>query len=568
MVRETRGPRAGAPVPNDGEQRERERTDNGGTVDGETGSDTPQTDDTAHDRGGSPRRKALATLGAGVVGAVFGFPIVSRSARAEVTRIQEPTVIEEPGAYELADDIHVDGRAGIIIERRDVTLDGNGHVIRGTESQSERSRGISVELEAQNVTIRDVTVRNCGASVVSSDYADFAVYDSVFEDNRGGLGAGSSAQCVVEGCEIVGNGGGMSFPLQGESRLVDTELRGNDGGGVEIRYSDATHDGDPIPIRNCRIQDNDGPGIEHGNDPLAIEGCVITGNRDGYVAEPERNYSAILRNNTITDNEQYGITLSAEWEFETGFDARFNDLSNNGSGAIHSSREESVSTPLNYFGEDGTDVVVTGNVCYEPLLTVPPSELDGRDGVTDYGSYVEIEADEPAVIGFPAPSARSIGRLLSEAFIENGAVYRYDVESARFEPLADRDYRPRAGEVIALTAGDEPIDEAMIVEIDTGPDDAVDKPETVPVQPGWNLVSFGRAAGSAADLDTAPPGVLRDEVTLQAQPTLPGTEPTGDIGPFDGIWTFAEDAGEIKAEFFEGQTATEYARRVLRKRGE
>lgn len=69
------------------------------------------------------RRWALRAIG----GLLVGTGTVSAQQQGNVTGISEPTVIDEPGRYELETDIESDADPIIRIKADRVTLSGNGH---------------------------------------------------------------------------------------------------------------------------------------------------------------------------------------------------------------------------------------------------------------------------------------------------------------------------------------------------------------------------------------------------------------------------------------------------------
>jgi len=71
------------------------------------------------------------------------------------------------------------------------------------------------------------------------------------------------------------------------------------------------------------IRNNDGPGIEHTNNFLEIRDCRLEGNREGYRADTADSNRAILRNNDIAGNEEYGAFVESS-EFSSLVDAECN----------------------------------------------------------------------------------------------------------------------------------------------------------------------------------------------------------------------------------------------------
>lgn len=79
-------------------------------------------------------------LSAGAIG--------TAGAQGHTTGIDEPTVIDEPGRYELVDDITTEGNSGIEILANNVTLEGSGYTIS--------TRGTGIEINS----VSDITIQN------------------------------------------------------------------------------------------------------------------------------------------------------------------------------------------------------------------------------------------------------------------------------------------------------------------------------------------------------------------------------------------------------------------------
>lgn len=314
------------------------------------------------------RRKALKLGATGSVGVVGASALVG--GRQGDGTIDECTTIDESGEYELTDDLTADdGDACISIEAADVTLDGNGHVLYGHGSNT----GIEIWDPSTNVTVENCTIRgfergifvawggleieiasvtigaSTGPGVFVRDHARVTLKECTIRDNDdAGVDPGEWSRLTVSGCElrendgsairgsvsnsvhledsvVVDNGGPVSFSAfpVGESTIERTEIRGSDGAGLRTGGVDETQLDEPVPIMDCEIVDNDGPGIAHDNSAIDVRRCLLANNEDGYRWRWDRRSEATLRYNDIQDNEGYGMIVEDSEAIER-IDARCN----------------------------------------------------------------------------------------------------------------------------------------------------------------------------------------------------------------------------------------------------
>ncbi|NKE35172.1 right-handed parallel beta-helix repeat-containing protein [Natronococcus sp. JC468] len=263
--------------------------------------------DSSRDRS---RRAFMGTIGATGLG-LAASTSVAASSDGDPTPIDSPTVIEEPGEYELVADlapeeleqsgcIVVDLRdeRGELINRGEFTLYGNGHTIdlTDTEFEPERSRqrlgGLVFnpgrrwnELpETQwEMAVDDLEIRGGGSGISSRLAGGGAFTDVTLVDNGVGfdsyVSGGGFRNCVV---------------AENDTGIVlggDTEVWGGAGSAFE----------------NCTIRSNGGPGIVVGAESQAqIETSRIVRNRNGILAAAQGS-STVIERSHICHNEEYGV---------------------------------------------------------------------------------------------------------------------------------------------------------------------------------------------------------------------------------------------------------------------
>lgn len=211
--------------------------------------------------------------------------------------IDSCTVVDEPGRYDVTDDLAAGGEGACLhVRSPDVVLDGNGNSIVG--DGNEDSTGIlvlngTVGGDAgdplTNVTVRDVRVTefdtgvqagsfdatgtsltlvavdasgNAGAGVYFNEVDDSTLREITANDNRHGVLLWETYDIEVRGLGVEDNDGRGLYLAQnvGRSTFSDVRAVGNGGsdGGPAIRLSADVVDN---VIVDSIVADNDGPGV-------------------------------------------------------------------------------------------------------------------------------------------------------------------------------------------------------------------------------------------------------------------------------------------------------------------
>ncbi len=248
-------------------------------------------------------------------------------------------VISEPGSYTLDHDLSAD-EIGVLINGSDVVFDGMGHSIAGsgtgTGVYATGFANATAAAPITNVTVRNVTVRDCGAGVVIGRVNGSVVEDVVAEQNgvgfvygyaemggaeqavlrdsvaRDGAGTGivleyPSDGITIERCTITGNANGLASDLSGrlaENSLVDSVVSENAGFGISLKESS-------LAIRGCTISGNGANGVQLEHAGATIDGNRIENNAGTGVQSTDRGGSTIT-SNWIVGNGQ-GVAVGGDW---------------------------------------------------------------------------------------------------------------------------------------------------------------------------------------------------------------------------------------------------------------
>jgi len=398
-------------------------------------------------RGSITRRLSRRTaLRIGAVGgaSLLGLSSVPQTdAQDGPTTITECREIDEPGEYVLGDDLSAEGDC-LEISVSDVTLDGNGQTIDGdgtgtgldVEYSGHTVRNLTVqnfetgiEVEASsNVTLSSITVqdnvgdgircgyyasdvrcedstirRNGDAGVSISDYStDILLRNCELMENEAyPVRAGSSARFGLEGCRVVDNGGPIRFVPRPESTIEGTLVSGSDGPGMVTDYGDLGIYDEPMPIRDCVIEDCDGAGIRQPHGSLDVRECTLSGNRVGYrVPGGTDPYETVLRYSNIVDNEEYGVLHTRADEVTTTVEATCNWWGDE-SGPVHD--DDPAENPQGQRVSDhvafvpwSTERVEDGEgSCDGGLYGGPEDPVEGGTGYVSRKSYRRIKGTGP-----------------------------------------------------------------------------------------------------------------------------------------------------------------------------
>jgi parallel beta-helix repeat protein len=210
------------------------------------------------------------------------------------TTITGPTVISSPGTYVLAKDITGGKSPAITVQSSGVTLDGNGHTIRGKDASG--SFGILVNKGGKTLT--DVTIKN----VRLQDWQDGLYFKGVnngriesvtsTSNTRAGISLRESNNNVITGCTVSGNSQGMYVWSKCSGNLIQScTMSNNKEMGLWLASTGRTSSGIVYDSKGNRVIGN----TATGNGRMGLYVDFTTGNT--------------LSGNTVTNNDDHGIFL-------------------------------------------------------------------------------------------------------------------------------------------------------------------------------------------------------------------------------------------------------------------
>lgn len=249
------------------------------------------------------RRNFMRTIGAAGLG-VAASTTAAASSGERPTEIDSPTVIEEPGEYELVADLapdELDQPGCIVIGAENVTLYGNDHTIDLTETEYERTR----MFREPNCIAINPEGRQRGV-MTDSDW-ETAIENVTVRGGHSGIYSALSGwwEPTFTGVTAIDNERGITFYVEGgtleDCHLVDNRM------GFVLDGDRNVWGGSYATVANCTIQGNGNAGVVVTDESYTrIESSRIVENGIGIRAS-EWSTSTIIEESHICRNEHYGV---------------------------------------------------------------------------------------------------------------------------------------------------------------------------------------------------------------------------------------------------------------------
>jgi len=195
-----------------------------------------------------------------------------------------PTVISQPGSYQIDRDVrNTTTPIWIIVTVSNVTIDGRGHTIDGTDADD--SYGILVRGDGllSNITITNVTI------------TDFAYGIGLYNVTNSRITGVNTSSNTYDGIIIVGGG---------NNTLADNIIHQDDD-GIYLKGTNMT-----LLINNTVTENVRGSGIHLSDncDQVDLISNTIRGNDEGIEIEEASN--STIRTNWITTSRYFGLNLT------------------------------------------------------------------------------------------------------------------------------------------------------------------------------------------------------------------------------------------------------------------
>jgi parallel beta-helix repeat protein len=230
------------------------------------------------------------------------------------TSITGPTVISSPGTYVLAKDIAGGSSPAIWVKSSGVTIDGNGHTIRGAGG----SYGILVNKDGTTltgVTIKNVRVErwNCGIyfkGVASSTASGV----TAVSNGKAGINLRTTRGTTISGCTVSGNQQGILLWQDCDGNTISgNTMKDNSDMGLWMAGTGRTGSGIVYDSTGNTVSNNVATGNRYGLYLDFTRDNTVTGNRaasnDDHGIFLDYSSGNRITNNVVTGHAQSGIVL-------------------------------------------------------------------------------------------------------------------------------------------------------------------------------------------------------------------------------------------------------------------
>ena len=202
-----------------------------------------------------------------------------------MTVITAPTVITEPGFYQIGTDVYnTTAPVWLDIRVSNVVIDGNGHTIDGVDGHGTYGIRVRGDGVLSNVTIQSVTV------------TDFAYGIGLFDVTNSRLVYVNTSSNTYDGIIVVGGG----------DNRIECSVIDRDDDGINLTATSRT-----LVVHNVVTNNVRGSGIHlsQGCADVTLLANIIGANDEGI--EIEKATNTTIRANRIYSSKYYGLNLTA-----------------------------------------------------------------------------------------------------------------------------------------------------------------------------------------------------------------------------------------------------------------
>jgi parallel beta-helix repeat protein len=228
-------------------------------------------------------------------------------------------ILREGDIYTLTSNITSDAN-GIIIERDNMMLDGNGYTLQGSGT------GTGIYLSGrENVTVRNTQIQAFRYGIVLTDSSNNSISGNTITTNGNGIAFSGSSNNNINGNTMTNNGECIMFSGSLNNSISVNTITNNWYGIAFSGSSTNSISGNTITANTYS-----GIGLSDSSNNNSISGNTITNNEYGVVLSGSSNNNSIS-GNSITANNVYGIYLSGS---SNNNSLSVNSITNNGNDGI------------------------------------------------------------------------------------------------------------------------------------------------------------------------------------------------------------------------------------------
>ncbi|MEM2979868.1 MAG: NosD domain-containing protein [Thermoproteota archaeon] len=296
-----------------------------------------------------------------------------------------PIVTTDRTNYVLTDDITVSSGNGIIVERDNIVIDGDGHMLKG--SIEEGNVGISLK-SRRHVTIKNIVIENFCHGISTSDSSYTRIIWSKVRNNKYiGIAFYDSSNSEVIENDVENNKDGIYLHHSSKNKVIRNKIKDNNEHGLHL-YDSSNNE---IGWNQMENNGHDNILLMFSSNNQLIENIIKGGEYGIYIHYSSGNgisrnkieksfYGVYLHSsskNGITENElnaNYGLYLEG---------SRYNEITEN----------DFIDCGL--FVSDSYENIVKDNVVNDKPLVYLEKDVNKR--ISDAGQVVLTECENVIV---------------------------------------------------------------------------------------------------------------------------------------------------------------------------
>jgi parallel beta-helix repeat protein len=233
-----------------------------------------------------------------------------------------PMITQDKVTYTLTDNIR--SSCGIVVERDNIIMDGDGHAIKGELAYP--YVGIDI-IGRTNITIKNVDIELCrsyGISITNS--INISIYGNNITNNNGcGINLEYSSNTIISGNNITNNHCGINLEYSSNTIISGNNITNNNGCGIYLGFDSSNN-----TISRNNITNNNEAGVwlfygETTNNIVSGNSITANGRFGVYLGGCSNNI--ICGNNIIANNE-----AGVDFEYSSNNTISGNNITNNQAG--------------------------------------------------------------------------------------------------------------------------------------------------------------------------------------------------------------------------------------------
>jgi parallel beta-helix repeat protein len=124
---------------------------------------------------------------------------------------------------------------GIVVERSNIIIDGNGYTLQGTGAYA--SKGIDLSSRS-NVTSKNTNIKDFSYGILLSESSNISIIGNNVTSNRwGGIGLWGASNNTISGNHITNNGYGIDLDKSSDNSISGNNITANNNYGIFLGWS-------------------------------------------------------------------------------------------------------------------------------------------------------------------------------------------------------------------------------------------------------------------------------------------------------------------------------------------